>query len=589
MNVLGLVSVVIPCYNQSHFLGSAIKSILEQTYKNYEIIVVNDGSTDDTTTVASKLCDVVRLIEQKNMGLAAARNAGLKESTGEFIVFLDSDDKLLPRALEVGVKALRKYPDCAFVSGYCQHIASDESLLPFIHQPQIENGTDHYQALLQNNYIWTPANAMFRRNVFETVSGFETSINPTADYDLYLRIARQFSIHQHGEVISEYRQHSASMSSNYLEMLNYILQVFEAQDEFVKNISSYKKASNYGIRYYLYLYGKCIIFQIFRQLIKLKLKDAILSGLMLVGYLRILSKNIMRILPEVIPAKSEDPSLTDDTYSLPEKPLVIIEPSRSWIALNLIDLWNYRDLLYVLTKRDIQVHYKQTVLGAAWAVIQPLFTMIIFTLFFGKLTGMPSDDLPYPIFAYAGLILWTFFSNAVINSGNSLVSNSNLLTKVYFPRMVIPISAVAAGILDLLIALGFLILMMFYYGIELSVNMLMIPVLVVFVSLSAIGIGTLMSALNVKYRDVRYALPFLIQLGMFITPIIYPLSLVPEKWHWVLLLNPLTGLIEAFRDACFGRPFDWTSIGISAAITFFVLIFTAYAFRKMEDNFADIV
>lgn len=322
---------------------------------------------------------------------------------------------------------------------------------------------------------------------------------------------------------------------------------------------------------------------------KKKWKEAIQNGLILADYLSILSKNIMQILPEAIPAKSKKSSLKDETNSLPEKPLVVIEPNKGWVALNFIDLWNYSDLLYVLIKRDVQIRYKQTVLGAAWAVIQPLFTMIIFTLFFGKLTEVPSDGLPYPIFAYAALIPWTFFSNAVTNSGNSLVLNSNLITKVYFPRMVIPIAAVTAGILDLLIAFGFFVLMMFYYRIGLSVNMLMIPVLIVFVSLLAIGIGVLMSALNVKYRDVRYALPFFIQLGLFITPIIYPLSLVPEKWRWLLLLNPLAGLVEAFRDACFGRPFDWTSIVISAALTFFVLISTAYVFRKMEDNFADIV
>jgi len=588
MNVLGLVSVVIPCYNQSHFLGETIESVCEQSYKNYEIIVINDGSTDDTATVAGKFCDV-KLIEQKNMGLAAARNTGLRESKGEFVVFLDSDDRLLPNALETGVNALRKYPDCAFVSGFCRRIASDGSVLRFIKQPRIENGADHYQVLLQNCYIWTPANVMFRRSIFEKLSKFNTSINPTADYDLYLRVARQFPVHQHGEIVSEYRQHGASMSSNYLDMLNHILKVFDAQGEYVKNNPNYKKSLKRGIKSYLYLYGKKVISRTFTLLRKKKWKEAIQNGLMLADYLSILSKNIMRILPEAIPAKSKKSSSKDETCSLPEKPLVIIEPSEGWAVLNFIDLWNYRDLLYVLIKRDVQVHYKQTVLGAVWAVIQPLFTMIIFTLFFGKLTGVPSDGLPYPIFAYAGLIPWTFFSNAVTNSGNSLVLNSNLITKVYFPRMVIPIAAVVAGILDLLIAFGFLVLMMIYYRIGLSVNMLMIPVLIVFVSLLAIGIGMLMSALNVKYRDVRYALPFLIQLGLFITPIIYPLSLVPEKWRWLLLINPLAGLIEAFRDACFGRPFDWTSIVISAGVTFFVLIFTAYVFRKMEDSFADII
>jgi lipopolysaccharide transport system permease protein len=277
------------------------------------------------------------------------------------------------------------------------------------------------------------------------------------------------------------------------------------------------------------------------------------------------------------------------TPSLPDKPLVVIEPSKSWVPLNLRDLWNYRDLLYILTERDIKVRYKQTLLGAAWAVIQPFFTMLIFTLFFGRLAGMPSDGIPYPIFAYAGLLPWTFFSNAVTNSGNSLVGNSNLITKVYFPRMIIPIASVGAGLLDLVIAFGLLILMMIYYGMGFSITMLMLPILVVLTSLLAIGLGMWMSALNVKYRDIRYALPFLIQLGMFATPIIYPLSIVPEKWRWLMALNPLAGLIEGFRSACFGKPFDWMSIGVSVTITFAVLIFSAYTFRKMERSFADIV
>jgi len=290
-------------------------------------------------------------------------------------------------------------------------------------------------------------------------------------------------------------------------------------------------------------------------------------------------------------AKNENELLNSsgNQILLPEKPVVIIEPSKSWVALNLRDLWQYRDLLYILTMRDIKVRYKQTLLGAAWAIIQPLFTMLIFTLFFGKLAGMPSDGIPYPIFAYAGLLPWTFFSNAVTNSGNSLVGNSNLITKIYFPRMIIPMASVASGLLDFVIAFGLLVVLMFYYGVGLSINLLILPVLLVLTSLLAIGVGMWMSALNVKYRDVRYALPFLVQLGMFASPIIYPLSLVPEKWRWLMALNPLAGQIEAYRSAFFGKPFDWLSLGVSAVLTFAVLIYSAYNFRRMEKSFADII
>lgn len=279
-------------------------------------------------------------------------------------------------------------------------------------------------------------------------------------------------------------------------------------------------------------------------------------------------------------------STKNSSYFLPEKPVVVIEPSRGWIPIDLRDLWHYRDLFYILMMRDIKVRYKQTVLGAAWAIIQPLFTMLIFTIFFGTLAGLGSDGLPYPIFAYAGLLPWTFFANAVTNSGNSLVGNSNLITKVYFPRMVIPIATVAAGLIDLAIAFALLVVMMFYYGIGLSANIIMLPVLVALFALLAVGVGMWMSALNVKYRDVRYALPFLIQLGMFASGIITP---IPERWSWLMFVNPVAALVEAFRAACFGKPFDWLHLGVAAVVTVGILIFSAYNFRKMERGFADIV
>ena len=280
---------------------------------------------------------------------------------------------------------------------------------------------------------------------------------------------------------------------------------------------------------------------------------------------------------------------TANELRLPENPLVTIEPSSGWVPVDLGDLWQYRDLLYILVMRDIKVRYKQTALGALWAIIQPLFTMLIFSLFFGRLAGMPSDGVPYPLFAYAALLPWTFFSNAVSNSGNSLVGNSNLITKVYFPRMLIPAASVGSGLLDFAVAFGMLVVLMFYYGIGLSVNLLLLPVLILLTSLLAIGVGMWMSALNVKYRDIRYALPFLIQLGMFATPIIYPASLVPDKWRWLLALNPLTGQIEAYRAAFFGKPFDWIALGISALMTVAILIYAAFTFKRMEKSFADII
>ena len=274
---------------------------------------------------------------------------------------------------------------------------------------------------------------------------------------------------------------------------------------------------------------------------------------------------------------------------LPEEPLVIIEPNKGWSALDLRDLWAFRELLYFLTWRDVKVRYKQTELGIAWAIIQPLFTMLVFTLFFGRLAGVPSDNVPYPVFAYAGLLAWTYFANAITNSGNSLVGSANLITKVYFPRMIIPGAAVAAGLVDFAIAFVILVVLMIYYGVVVTWSIMMFPVVVLLTTLLALGTGMWLSALNVKYRDVRFALPFLVQLWMFISPVIYPASFLPPKFRWLLWLNPMTGIIEGYRSALFGLRFNWIALAVSAVLTLIVLIYASYSFRRMEKSFADIV
>jgi lipopolysaccharide transport system permease protein len=273
----------------------------------------------------------------------------------------------------------------------------------------------------------------------------------------------------------------------------------------------------------------------------------------------------------------------------PERPFVSIRPNRTWVELNLQDLWLHRELLYFLIWRDVKVRYKQTVLGATWAIIQPLFTMLIFTLFFGKLAHIPSEGIPYSVFAYAGLLPWTFFANAISNSATSLVGSSNLVTKVYFPRMIIPGAAVLAALVDFVIASAILGVLMAWHGIHVQTSITIFPVLVFLTTALATGIGMLLAALNVKYRDIRYALPFLIQLWMFVTPIIYPASLIPQKWRWVLTLNPLTGIIEGFRACLFGRPLPWGALGTSSVIAVGLLVCSAYSFRRMERSFADTI
>ncbi len=274
---------------------------------------------------------------------------------------------------------------------------------------------------------------------------------------------------------------------------------------------------------------------------------------------------------------------------VPALPLTTVEASTSWVGLNLRDLWAYRELLYFLTWRDVKVRYKQTVLGAAWAILQPLFMMLIFSLFFGRLAGVDSLGVPYPLFAFAGLVPWTFFANAVSNSGNSLVGSANLITKVYFPRLLVPAAAVAAGLVDFLLAFALLVALMFYYRVPPSIHLLLLPVLVLLTALFAGGVGLLASAMNVKYRDVRYALPFMLQLWLFVSSVILPSSAVAPKWRWVLALNPMSGIIEGYRSSLFNLPFDWLALLSTTALTSLVLIAAAFLFRRMERQFADVI
>lgn len=276
-------------------------------------------------------------------------------------------------------------------------------------------------------------------------------------------------------------------------------------------------------------------------------------------------------------------------FSLPEEPLVTIRASRSWVPLDLREIWAFRELLYFLAWRDVKVRYKQAALGVAWAVIQPVFTMVVFTLFFGKLAKVPSEGLPYAIFSYTALLPWTFFSNAVSASGNSLVASAHLITRVYFPRLLVPGAAVLAGMVDFGIASLVLVGLFFWYGVALSWQIVLFPALVLLTVALALGVGLWAAAINVKYRDVRHALPFMMQLWMFISPVIYPTSLMPERWRWLLMINPLTGLIEGYRSALLGKPFLWGALAYSAAFGVASLIYAAYSFRRLERQFADIV
>jgi lipopolysaccharide transport system permease protein len=276
--------------------------------------------------------------------------------------------------------------------------------------------------------------------------------------------------------------------------------------------------------------------------------------------------------------------------SLPTLPHTHIEPSRGWVALKLRELWEYRELLYFLVWRDIKVRYKQTALGAAWAIIQPFFTMVVFSLFFGNLAKIPSDGISYPIFSYAALVPWTFFANGLSQSSNSLVGSANLIKKVYFPRLTVPISAVLSGLVDFALAFVVLVGMMLFYGIYPGWNILWLPLLLLLALVTSLGVGLWLSALNVEYRDVRYVVPFITQVWMFATPVAYPSSYLSEPWRTLYGLNPMVGVIEGFRWALLGTNTQPGPILIASTLASIVILVSgAFYFRRMEKNFADVV
>ena len=271
-------------------------------------------------------------------------------------------------------------------------------------------------------------------------------------------------------------------------------------------------------------------------------------------------------------------------------PVFFIKPETGLASLGLKELWEYRELLYFLTWRDVKVRYKQTVLGAAWAIIQPFFMMVVFSLFFGRLARVPSDGIPYPVFAFCALLPWQLFAHALTESSNSLVANERLITKVYFPRLAVPISAVLGGLIDFAIAFVILLLMMAYYGIVPTRAIFALPAFILLAIVTALGVGLWLSALNVKYRDVRYTITFLVQFWLFATPVAYPSSIVPERWRMVYGLNPMAGVVEGFRWVLFGKSQGPGGLlVVSIAVVILIFLGGLYYFRRMEAEFADVV
>jgi len=274
----------------------------------------------------------------------------------------------------------------------------------------------------------------------------------------------------------------------------------------------------------------------------------------------------------------------------PDLPIHVIAPASGWVPIRLRELWEYRELLYFLVWREVKIRYKQTALGVAWAVIQPLFTMVVFTLIFHKLAKMPSDGIAYPVFVYCALLPWQLFAFALGESSNSVVANQRLISKVYFPRLIMPMSAVCVGLVDFAVSFCVLLGLMAYYHVMPSSAFWTVPLWALLAVTTALGIGLWLSALNVKYRDIRYTLPFLTQILLFATPVAYPISTVPETWRWVYALNPMVGVVEGFRWALLGTS-GWAGMSVlmSVGVVAVLLVSGLFYFRRMERTFADIV
>lgn len=283
-------------------------------------------------------------------------------------------------------------------------------------------------------------------------------------------------------------------------------------------------------------------------------------------------------------------TLRPKPYALSPTPVILIKPKHGWQLIDFKELKEYKGLFYFLVLRDLKIKYKQTILGAGWAIIQPFFTMIVFSLFFGKLAKVPSDNIPYPIFSYSALIIWTYFANSLSSSANSLVGNTELISKVYFPRIIVPNSPIVAGLVDFLISLIILVIMMFFYGIIPTPYVVIFPFLTILTMMIASGMGMWLAALNAQYRDIKYIVPFMIQIWMFVSPVVYPASMVPQKFRLWYALNPMAGVVEGFRSILLGTiPFPFKMVTISTIIAIFLLVSGAMYFRKMERTFADVI
>ena len=614
-----LVSIGIPVFNGEDFVRQALDALLAQTYDNLELIISDNASTDRTGEICQEYATrdprIKYIRNPSNVGLYANYRRVVSLATGEYFMWAAVDDLKPSDAIEGCVNALSRNQRAVMAHGIVLVRAPGaDDLVEF---PNAVKALDKNAAARVRFFTrGIEHNAMlYGMYRLDSLKQANFGSHLGQDYLLCLQMCLLGEVEYIGVplIIFRHRQ-TAPMPPMYLDApltLWNLLNASRLQRRkcwTVLIMGSYYLATRGNVSFAERLGAIAAHITTFCSLYRSRLaKEVVFQAFQPFAWLSALVWRLARQwsptfwLTRKVKAlyfASEDVASTglrdvDNTMKLADEQstgITVIQASRGWVSLKLREVWEYRELLYFLTWRDIKVRYKQTVLGAAWAIIQPFFTMVVFSLFFGRLAKVPSDGIPYPIFAYAALVPWTFFANGLSESSNSLVGSSSLIKKVYFPRLTVPISSVASGIVDFVLAFVVLLGMMMYYRVMPTWNIVWVPFLLLLALVTALGVGLWLSAMNVQFRDVRYVVPFLTQFWMFATPIAYPSTLLSQPWRTLYGINPLVGVVEGFRWALLGTDTAPGPILIVSSIASLVIIIGgAFYFRRMEKTFADVV
>jgi len=556
-----LVSIITPTHNGAKYIRRAIKSVLDQTYQNIEVVIVNDGSTDETAEIIAQFIKedsrVSTLVNETNIGFVKSLNRAIKATRGKYISRIDDDDFWCDsEKLDKQVAFLEAKPDYVLIgSGMIKIDDNSKEIARYLFP---EKDEDIRKSILVDNLL-SHGTVLFRKDALEKVGGYSEEFGFFADMDLSMKLGKMGKFYNFQEYFACYLDKELFSS--------YSLRNRDIRRKLKLNLQLRKMHSDtYPGRRRAYLF--CLASYVF-------------------SFLPIREK----LRPILVKIRSKIIGPPAYKYFTKQKTEIIIKPKKGLASIDFRELWRYRELFYFFAWRDIKVRYKQTFLGAVWAILQPFLTMVVFTVIFGKLANMPSDNIPYPIFVYAGLLLWNIFSNSLTNAGQSLIGSVNLIQKVYLPRIIVPAASIIVTLVDFFFAtLIFGGIMIYYRFMPNFKGLVLFPLLLLIIVTVSLGLGLFLAAFSVKYRDVRYASPFFIQLLIFLTPVIYPVSIVPRSYQWILALNPMTGAIQTFKTVFLGTgSIDWMILSISATASVVFLIIGLAYFLKTEKTFADII